>query len=124
MGERSGTCAGGPTVRLGQLVDIPAAARLIEPGAGGRTGIRLLLAHVALESGGFWVATGVDGVPVAAAALLPPHPGSPSWSLLSGAVPGSEGLLPDLLGTALGAAPATGRQLAELDAATSSSTTS
>jgi len=59
-------------IRRATLIDVPAVARMIDPPAGADPSVtRLVLAHVGLESGGFWVAADGDTV-CAAIVLLPP----------------------------------------------------
>jgi hypothetical protein len=71
------------TLRRAGLVDVPAVARLIDPPpAADRPGVpddavtaaaRLLLTHVGLEAGEFWVAADDEGTMRAAVVLLPPR---------------------------------------------------
>ncbi len=64
-------------VRRATLLDVPVVARLIEPPSPRAErmpapAVRLVLAHLGLEAGEFWVASGDDGEVRAAIVWLPP----------------------------------------------------
>jgi hypothetical protein len=91
MKESRPQLVGGWTVRRATLIDVPAVARMLKapaladwPLPGGVTednmnsATRLMLTHIGLEFGEFWVAAEHDGRLRAAVVLLPPVvPGGP-----------------------------------------------
>ena len=145
------------TIRRAELIDVPAVARLLgapthaewQRGAGLSeqaltSATRLVLTHVALDLGEFWVAVGADNRVRAAVVLLPPgRQGGhimdvtlrlelgllPStlpepltldeapeqyWLLLPAVGPGDEPILRDLIAAALPAIDADGRAILSL----------